>query len=94
MKCPQCGKEMEKGFISSRDSVLLEWVKGEESPRTEGFGSIETLIYKPYFWWGYLEAYRCPDCELLLLSYHKDSKTALDMIHSRNEGEQGITDKD
>jgi len=94
LKCPKCGKEMEKGFVSTRTSLILEWVKGEEHPQTEGFGNIEVLIYKPYAWWGYLEAYRCPACEMLLLDYHKDSKTALDMIHSSNKGKQNISDKD
>jgi phage FluMu protein Com len=84
LKCPKCGKEMEEGYISPWG--MIDWVSGKDRPITEGMNAIELLIMPPGGVYYYHKAHRCRSCELLLLNYHhKETKSALDIIHSRKE---------
>jgi hypothetical protein len=89
LKCPDCGDEMEEGFVSISRPVVIEWVKGVDGPMEGRMGDRKLLMYefeyrmKPI----YRKAYLCRMCELVLFCYpripgKKESKTALEMIHS------------
>jgi hypothetical protein len=69
MNCPQCGTEMEKGFLSLTKPVIMDWVKGESRPETEKLGSITLLKYKLGPWYDYINALRCEKCKLVTFKY-------------------------
>ena len=71
MNCPYCGKEMELGYVQSRDGVT--WSDKEYAvkalatlhPRSislaNGVGDKSTAVY----------AYRCADCKKVIIDYAK-----------------------
>jgi hypothetical protein len=65
MKCPKCGREMEKGHAHFSSMWGLKWVEGEHKRFDDLKGEI--LFYAQLK----IElAYICKDCELVLLDYH------------------------
>ena len=70
MKCPYCGKEMEKGLIQSAQE--LAWIGGEKK-RLFGRASLypESVVLSKY---SYLKgsavtSYLCRDCKKVLIDY-------------------------
>lgn len=70
MKCPYCGKEMEKGFLKS--SHPIHW--GEE--KALGFVRKDLRLAKVSlegFFEGYfVESYSCSECKKIVVSFGDD----------------------
>ena len=75
MNCPKCGKEMEPGYAKVKELSIhlhplgtIQWLywKGDTSNKDERLFPMDiggtTDIFK-------VEAYRCPDCKIVALSY-------------------------
>lgn len=66
--CPRCGKKMERGYITA--AQLIYWSK-EKTSRWIRAGD-EHLVGSR--WSGTCsEAYRCPNCKIVLFSYGKET---------------------
>ncbi len=63
MICPECGKEMELGFIWT-DRPYLHWVE-EIKIIIEG----DRLMGDSWTKGAHLPAFRCPECRLLVAKY-------------------------
>lgn len=71
MNCPYCGKEMELGYIQSRDGVTwsdkeyaikaLATLRPRSISLANGVGDKSTAVY----------AYRCDDCKKVIIDYSK-----------------------
>jgi hypothetical protein len=71
MNCPYCGKEMELGYIQSRDGVTWSdkeyMIKSLATLHTgsislaNGVGDKSTAVY----------AYKCGDCKKVIIDYSK-----------------------
>jgi hypothetical protein len=71
MNCPYCGKEMELGYIQSRDGVTwsdkeymiksLATLHNGSISLANGVGDKSTAVY----------AYRCGDCKKVIIDYSK-----------------------
>ena len=62
--CPACGRKMEKGYIFT--GMRIWWNK--EKPGLLTHEKEEALVES--IWSGTrIEAYRCPDCKIVVFSY-------------------------
>ncbi|TFG06428.1 hypothetical protein EU522_01625 [Candidatus Thorarchaeota archaeon] len=68
MACPECGKNMERGYLTSREGIY--WNK--KVPRAIASGIPLTKDVQPVFRFGYIRVYRCKECKIL--RYFEDSK--------------------
>lgn len=69
MKCPYCGKEMEMGYIQSRDGVawtpkkrcfpILSGLHKDTVSLVNGAGDYSECVY----------AYKCGDCKKVIIDY-------------------------
>ncbi len=69
-KCPYCGKEMELGYIQSRDGVYWCVKKRPVAaipPILQEY--IELATSGESFSGGAVEAYNCPDCKKIVVDY-------------------------
>lgn len=63
MKCPICGKEMKNGHVYS-GMHPISWMDSEDTYSDDN-------NIKEDFWSGWLEAYRCFDCKIIIMSTDK-----------------------
>jgi len=71
--CPLCGAKMKKGYISTAQRV--GWSNKKPSPVVlRG----EEILVGSYWSGTCVEAYRCPDCKIVLFSYEKKMKKQSD----------------
>lgn len=77
MKCPSCGKEMELGYIQSRDGVIWT-LKKQLLPIFANFGTKNvSLANGACDGNGTVFAHKCSDCKFVLIPYgeeHNKSK--------------------
>lgn len=66
MKCPYCNKEMEKGYIQSRDGLAWNSKKRILAGFSAWFAE-QPLEYE-------LIAYRCKDCKKIIIDYEKEKE--------------------
>jgi len=70
MKCPECGKEMEKGMLEYGNQGFLYgmrwWIGAEEGQSTIGKKSV---VFKRIGSTFGSFGYRCPECQLIVLRY-------------------------
>ena len=68
MKCPYCGKDMEKGYIMS-NGTIIGWTKEKPSAL---MADSEIWIARTVFSIPYNEAYHCPDCRIVATQYSEE----------------------
>ena len=68
MKCPVCGKDMEKGYIMSNGAVI-SW--GKEKPNMFMLSG-ELLIARTVWSIAYNEAFHCHDCRMVATQYSEE----------------------
>jgi hypothetical protein len=73
MKCPECGKEMEAGYIHAGAPGLFwnyeEYSFSRGEPINTGLSSVDRVLAGTF-----LAAYRCQDCKLLIARYKVKKK--------------------
>jgi len=69
--CPICDQKMEKGYVNSGSAGIF-WTKKKHKGRLPL--DAETLVGSRIFSFsgGIAEAYRCPNCRIVLFSYEKE----------------------
>lgn len=70
MKCPYCGKEMEKGLIQSPQEIA--WLKGEKRPllgRAKFHEGSLVLSELSILKGSAVTAYLCRDCQKVIIDY-------------------------
>ena len=70
MKCPYCGKEMEKGLIHGRNEI--NWIKGEKRrifASSEIHNDAVVLSELSFMKGSAVVAYNCKDCKKILIDY-------------------------
>lgn len=87
MKCPNCGKDMEGGYLTVPLHANIHSIKWSQTPRHHILDG--DILYDPKkdsTWWQPLltgavfSAYRCRDCEFVLFNYSHS-----ELIHSSSE---------
>lgn len=68
MKCPNCGNEMEKGYIQSRDG--LGWNR-----RKRLLSSLSSIMADQYLG-TVVPAYRCNSCRKIVIDYSDSVSTS------------------
>jgi Zn-finger nucleic acid-binding protein len=71
-KCPECGGEMEKGFVNTSSWVF--WDTKEHKRGIFGRPGGEVIIPLSLFTVRNVEADRCPKCRLILFKYGKKTE--------------------
>ena len=66
MKCPWCGKEMDKGFVQSARPVI--WSPDKKKLFFSATTSDDFTISKGYWNGCFAEAYHCPKCKKVVIS--------------------------
>lgn len=67
LKCPGCGREMEKGYIFSTREIA--WTEDGKSRIVPGLYQHETLVNSLGFKVEKAEACRCEECRIVLFEY-------------------------
>ena len=66
LKCPKCGKEMEGGYIASRE---IKWTEKKTSVWSlKGLMAENVVGSSPYVGES-VEAYRCRNCRIIIFMY-------------------------
>ncbi len=77
MKCPYCGKDMEKGYVQSRDGVV--WRKKKSAiTALAGFAADAVDLGTPDgnpFGGSFVVVYRCADCKKFLIDTENGNHT-------------------
>lgn len=70
MKCPYCGKEMEKGFMQSPQEIA--WLEGEKRhflSKADFYEGSVVLSKLSFLKGSAVTAYLCRDCKKVLIDY-------------------------
>ena len=68
MKCPYCGNDMEKGYITTNGALIAF---SNDEPNAFYVDS-EIWIARSYLRGAYNEAYHCPDCRIVATQYSEE----------------------
>ncbi len=66
MKCPYCGKEMDKGYVQSARPVI--WSLKKKVLMFTATKPDDFTISKGYWNGCFAEAYHCPNCKKIIIS--------------------------
>ena len=66
MNCPNCGKEMEKGFVRAESFIAGGKWMNEKTNKTLG---LESLAKPDALGFCFIEGHRCWDCHFVVLKY-------------------------
>ena len=70
--CPECGGELESGFVMDGGAINISWQAGEEEkPKVWSQKRQYKLCRKRdvWKWFPHFHGLRCPQCKLILFRY-------------------------
>ncbi len=78
MNCPYCGKEMEKGYINSRDGIVWRRKKSMAAAFDLLASDAVDLGTRKPLGESYVVVYRCADCRKFLIDTENGNHTDSD----------------
>jgi len=85
MKCPECGEEMEEGYVTGAYGFF--WAKKKKFFYTLGDEDTERLFVRLWDWYqARLVGYKCSKCEMIIFYYGERGERLLKEKEENGEG--------